>query len=97
MLESKLSDQLWLSFSLALARPNNTSAHIIPSSRGYWAFSASHAEGAVTAAAAIANIEDLPQQVVETKLTIDGLERERDFYFAKLRDIEVYSSLICLY
>ena len=74
----------------------NTSAHRIPSSHGYRASSASHAEGAVTAAA-IAKIEDLTQQVVETKLTIDGLERERDFYFAKLRDIEVYSSLICLY
>ena len=27
--------------------------------------------------------------MVEMKLTIDGLERERDFYFGKLRDIEV--------
>ena len=74
----------------------NASAHRIPSSHGYRASSASHAEGAVTAAA-IAKIEDLTQQVVEMKLTIDGLERERDVYFAKLRDIEVYSSLICLY
>ena len=71
----------------------NNSAPRIPSSR---ASSASQAEGAVTAAA-IAKIEDLTQQVVEMKLSIDGLERERDFYFAKLRDIEVSSLLICLY
>lgn len=27
--------------------------------------------------------------MTEYKLTISGLERERDFYFSKLRDIEV--------
>lgn len=30
-------------------------------------------------------------QILDMKLTIDGLEKERDFYFGKLRDIE----LIC--
>ena len=60
-----------------------------PSARGVpRASSASHGAGVVPAAA-IAKIEDLNQKVVEMKLTIDGLERERDFYFAKLRDIEV--------
>ncbi|KAG5891416.1 hypothetical protein JTB14_031482 [Gonioctena quinquepunctata] len=34
-------------------------------------------------------LEDLNNQISEFKLTIDGLEKERDFYFGKLRDIEV--------
>lgn len=36
-----------------------------------------------------AQIEDLNTQLMESKLTIEGLEKERDFYFGKLRDIEV--------
>lgn len=32
-----------------------------------------------------------PAQLLDLKLTVDGLEKERDFYFSKLRDIE----LIC--
>ncbi|XP_056333714.1 microtubule-associated protein RP/EB family member 3a [Danio aesculapii] len=38
-----------------------------------------------------AEITELNQQLMELKLTVDGLEKERDFYFSKLRDIE----LIC--
>ncbi|CAH1977547.1 unnamed protein product [Acanthoscelides obtectus] len=34
-------------------------------------------------------VEELANQLQECKLTIDGLEKERDFYFGKLRDIEV--------
>ncbi|XP_063242399.1 microtubule-associated protein RP/EB family member 1 isoform X2 [Bacillus rossius redtenbacheri] len=34
-------------------------------------------------------LDELNAQVTEQKLTIDGLEKERDFYFGKLRDIEV--------
>ncbi|MFT7810768.1 microtubule-associated protein RP/EB family member 3 isoform X1 [Arapaima gigas] len=36
-------------------------------------------------------IMELNQQLLDLKLTVDGLEKERDFYFSKLRDIE----LIC--
>jgi hypothetical protein len=34
---------------------------------------------------------------VEMKFTIDALERERDFYFDKLRDIEVSNAINCFY
>ncbi|GLG93043.1 Uncharacterized protein GBIM_00549 [Gryllus bimaculatus] len=34
-------------------------------------------------------IEELNAQLVDLKLTMSGLEKERDFYFGKLRDIEL--------
>ena len=33
--------------------------------------------------------EDLTNEIQELKMTCDTLEKERDFYFGKLRDIEV--------
>jgi len=38
------------------------------------------------------NLNDMKRnffQLLDLKLTVDGLEKERDFYFGKLRDIEV--------
>lgn len=34
-------------------------------------------------------LEELTAQVADLKSTVDGLEKERDFYYGKLRDIEV--------
>ncbi|KAM6432534.1 microtubule-associated protein RP/EB family member 3 [Rhynochetos jubatus] len=36
-----------------------------------------------------AQILELNQQLLELKVTVEGLEKERDFYFSKLRDIEL--------
>ncbi|XDV24294.1 hypothetical protein PO909_028512 [Leuciscus waleckii] len=36
-----------------------------------------------------AEIMELNQQLMDLKLTVSGLEKERDFYFSKLRDIEL--------
>jgi len=45
--------------------------------------------GGGNSAALEAEIEELNKEVMQGKLTIEGLEKERDFYFGKLRDIEV--------
>jgi len=34
-------------------------------------------------------LEELTAQLAETNINLEGLEKERDFYFGKLRDIEV--------
>ncbi|KAI9207654.1 calponin domain-containing protein [Polychytrium aggregatum] len=35
-------------------------------------------------------VQDLTQQVLELKVTVEQVEKEREFYFGKLREIEVY-------
>merc|ERR1719259_1085240 len=40
-------------------------------------------------AANSAQVEDLSQQLMELRLSVGGLEKERDFYFGKLREIEM--------
>jgi RP/EB family microtubule-associated protein len=34
-------------------------------------------------------LQELSQQLAELKLTVDGLEKERDFYFSRLREVEI--------
>lgn len=41
------------------------------------------------AAALDKQVQALNEEVTELKLSVDSLEKERDFYFAKLRDIEI--------
>ena len=40
-------------------------------------------------APSVAQVEELNAQILEKNLTIEALEKERNFYFEKLRDIEV--------
>lgn len=34
-------------------------------------------------------VDDLTNQLMDMRLNLDGLEKERDFYYSKLRDIEI--------
>lgn len=36
-----------------------------------------------------AEVDDLTNQLMDMRLNLDGLEKERDFYYSKLRDIEI--------
>lgn len=53
---------------------------VVPSSRSRAAVSSNTDHGMV---------QDLGRQITELKVTVDGLEKERDFYFGKLREIEI--------
>ncbi|GAA5836078.1 hypothetical protein JCM11251_007363 [Rhodosporidiobolus azoricus] len=64
------------------ARPASGRA---PVARAVGARSSSAASGGVDPAA----LEALTSQLGEMKLSVEGLEKERDFYFSKLREIEI--------
>jgi RP/EB family microtubule-associated protein len=50
----------------------------------------SHGDGNnILNAVDLQKMEDLESRMSEMKLTVDSLERERDFYYGKLREIEV--------
>lgn len=49
----------------------------------------SNGGGHATSQAAHQQIEELSSQAIELKSSLEGLEKERDFYFSKLRDIEI--------
>merc|ERR1719402_1316740 len=70
-------------------RASAPSAASRPAPRGATGARATNGTSGGTSAAAQAQIEDLNNQMVEMKLTVEGLEKERDFYFGKLRDVEV--------
>merc|ERR1711920_569630 len=66
------------------ARPSPALAKSSPAARRVPAAPVSRGGGASNA-----QIEELNGQILEKNLTIEGLEKERDFYFGKLRDIEL--------
>ncbi|KAL7098765.1 hypothetical protein ACP275_09G038800 [Erythranthe tilingii] len=47
--------------------------------------------GSATGANSSVEIQELTGELTDLKLSVDLLEKERDFYFAKLRDIEILS------
>merc|ERR1712223_1392206 len=68
------------------ARPSPALAKSSPAARRVPAAPVSRGVGG---GASAAQIEELNGQILEKNLTIEGLEKERDFYFGKLRDIEL--------
>lgn len=34
-------------------------------------------------------VEEMTQKLIDMQINMEGLEKERDFYFSKLRDIEI--------
>lgn len=83
------------------AGPRPSSARVAPSGTGHISANASPTRRMSTmpgrglvrgpSAAAISNetINQLTAEIDEMKISVDSLERERDFYFGKLRDIEL--------
>ncbi|XP_030369070.1 microtubule-associated protein RP/EB family member 1 isoform X2 [Scaptodrosophila lebanonensis] len=74
-------------FSKVLPRTNNATppGRIGGASNNTGAVKKNDAGNAVSSQ----QIEELSNQVMDMRLNLDGLEKERDFYFSKLRDIEI--------
>eukprot|EP00928_Gymnodinium_smaydae_P002791 TRINITY_DN11010_c0_g1_i1.p1 TRINITY_DN11010_c0_g1~~TRINITY_DN11010_c0_g1_i1.p1 ORF type:complete len:321 (+),score=64.15 TRINITY_DN11010_c0_g1_i1:124-963(+) len=64
------------------ARDSTSGAGVAPGRRGGYPAQA-------VSLVSEAEHERLREEVVDLKITVDGLETERDFYFQKLRDIEI--------
>ena len=60
-----------------------------PTSSGYGGAPAGKAIGGGAGGASSAQVKQLETQLQELKLQNDTLDKERDFYFSKLRDIEM--------
>lgn len=51
--------------------------------------SASLADDAAAGDSSVSSLIDLKKEIIELKLCIDKAEKERDFYFCKLREVEI--------
>ncbi|GAA6214936.1 microtubule-associated protein RP/EB family member 3-like isoform X2 [Lates japonicus] len=72
-------------------RTSPTAPKSVPAPQRQINLAAARRSAPVTRNGGDAELIELNQQLLDLKLTVDGLEKERDFYFGKLRDIE----LIC--
>ncbi|KAJ7551088.1 hypothetical protein O6H91_05G002800 [Diphasiastrum complanatum] len=91
---SSLSSKAGLVNSKPASAATAASAHRadISSSNGHSSRSAKQAMVCNSEPATVstpAQSEHFNQQITELKLSVDSLEKERDFYFSKLRDIEI--------
>ena len=77
-------------FNMIIIRSTGASRPAAPRAGGGGA-RATNGAGGGSAAQAQAQIEDLNNQMMDMKLTVEGLEKERDFYFGKY--LRVFTSI----
>lgn len=83
VISSKPAGRIGQGSSLPAPAANNTTINKAPPHRPQVK------TGGIGNRADTGKVEELSAQLMEMKMTLDGLEKERDFYFGKLRDIEV--------